>query len=379
MCAAPAGRRVWLQSARDTVLTAMKRLFIALLITAGTTLAPAVSFAHKTNLATGMIALEKGRVTVTVKVSAHDLAVALGIPVDLQKPVPPALFEGASIQLEAYATDRLGVVTNEGPCRPQVSFTINGLMDTVTLVSISSCPKAKGITVHYDLFFDIDRSHYAIMSVAYPDGSREDLLFDASLTEVAVNLETAGPPVPLWARAVHIFWLGGEHIILGIDHVLFVLALVIGATGFWRIAGIVTAFTIAHSITLGLAWFEVVTVPARPVEILIALSIAIVAGLNLAGIGQRWHMMLAGVFGLVHGLGFYSAIADLGLVDESAALTLAAFNLGVEAGQLLIVGAVLLLLWPLRRVAVLDAILKLANLLIIAAALYWVAERSGFL
>jgi hypothetical protein len=150
--------------------------------------------------------------------------------------------------------------------------------------------------------------------------------------------------------------LGVEHILAGVDHLLFVLALLIVARGGWRLVATVTAFTLAHSITLALATLGLVHLPTPPIEAIIALSIAFVAAEIVCGqrgaptgLTARAPWSVAFGFGLLHGLGFAGALAQLGLPEGRIPLALLAFNLGVEAGQLLFIAAVLGAASLLRR------------------------------
>lgn len=142
--------------------------------------------------------------------------------------------------------------------------------------------------------------------------------------------------------------IGVEHILLGIDHLLFVLALFLAAHGGWRLVATVTAFTVAHSITLALATLGVLRVPGPPVEAAIALSIVFVAAElvrgargGAAGVMARAPWIVAFAFGLLHGLGFAGALAEVGLPEDRIPLALFAFNLGVEGGQLAFVTVLL--------------------------------------
>jgi HupE / UreJ protein len=141
--------------------------------------------------------------------------------------------------------------------------------------------------------------------------------------------------------------LGVEHILFGIDHLLFVLLLLMVAKGTWPLIKTITAFTAAHSITLTLATLGFVTIPQRPVEAVIALSIVFVAAevvrgyQGREGITIRAPWIIAFTFGLLHGLGFAGALSEIGLPTGQIPLALLFFNLGVEAGQLLFVGVAL--------------------------------------
>lgn len=143
--------------------------------------------------------------------------------------------------------------------------------------------------------------------------------------------------------------LGVEHILLGVDHLLFVLALLLLVDGWRRLAWTITAFTVAHSTTLAGATLGWVAVPPPPVEAVIALSIVFVAGEILhtrqgrPGLARRLPWLVAFTFGLLHGFGFAGALGEIGLPRQQVPLALFTFNLGVELGQLLFVGVVLVL------------------------------------
>ncbi|MCR9277327.1 MAG: HupE/UreJ family protein [Pseudomonadaceae bacterium] len=148
-------------------------------------------------------------------------------------------------------------------------------------------------------------------------------------------------------------WLGVEHLVFGIDHVLFVLALLLLIRAFKPLVLTITAFTIAHSITLALTVLGVVTLPSLPVEACIALSILFVAREiivdNPDTLARRKPWLIAFLFGLLHGFGFAGALAEIGLPDNALALALLLFNVGIELGQLAVIAAAFLLVSIARR------------------------------
>jgi hypothetical protein len=186
-----------------------------------------------------------------------------------------------------------------------------------------------------------------------------------------------------WSVAGLYLGLGVEHILLGIDHLLFVLALVIIARGTWLLIKTVTAFTLAHSITLGLATLGYVHVPPAPVEALIALSIAFVAveivrqQQGREGLTARAPWLVAFAFGLLHGLGFAGALSEVGLPEGHIPLALLFFNIGVEIGQLMFIATVLAVFALARRVRLFRP--RWAGLaapyVIGSVAMFWVIER----
>ena len=184
--------------------------------------------------------------------------------------------------------------------------------------------------------------------------------------------------------------IGIEHILLGPDHLLFVLGLMLIVSarqgGLRLLVGALTAFTLAHSLTLGLAMFGIWGLPPKPVEILIALSIVLLA-VELAGhvrhpqqptLTLRKPWLVAFVFGLLHGFGFAGALSEIGLPQAARGWALFLFNLGVEIGQLLFVGTVLLVMllarqWrPLQKIQPALVVVGLG-----AVAVYWVLDRTA--
>ena len=197
----------------------------------------------------------------------------------------------------------------------------------------------------------------------------------------------SGSVIPMrqgaWGVAGTYFGLGVEHILTGIDHLLFVLALLLLTKGTWRLVKTVTAFTVAHSITLGLATLGIVHVPLRPVEAVIALSIVFVAAeivqarRGRSGLAAHMPWIVAFIFGLLHGFGFAGALSEVGLPEGHIPVALLFFNLGVEVGQLLFVAAVLALVAGTRRIPMVWP--RWAGLVppyaIGSLAMFWVIQR----
>jgi hydrogenase/urease accessory protein HupE len=193
--------------------------------------------------------------------------------------------------------------------------------------------------------------------------------------------------------AVAYLRLGIEHILFGFDHLLFVLALVILVRDWPRVALTVTAFTVAHSITLAAATLGLVNVPGPPVEAAIALSIVLVAveivhaRRGTPSLAARWPWLIAFCFGLLHGFGFAGALAEVGLPQHAIPIALLFFNLGVEIGQLVFVAGVMLtgglfrhaMALRLKPALVQQTVNRLdltAAYAIGAVAAYWLIERT---
>ena len=209
-------------------------------------------------------------------------------------------------------------------------------------------------------------------------------------TELTYRLSPEAPSVVIEAEpglgsvAWTYFVLGIEHILGGIDHLLFVLALLLVVAGWRKLVVTVTAFTVAHSITLALATLGFVHVPGPPVEAVIALSIVFVAAeivhgrRGRPGLTARSPWIVAFTFGLLHGFGFAGALAEVGLPQSSIPLALLAFNVGVEAGQLLFIGAMLAVYAVARRLPPVrppDWAWDLPPYAIGGIAAFWMIER----
>ena len=203
---------------------------------------------------------------------------------------------------------------------------------------------------------------------------------------------TVPPAMTATRVALQYLQLGGEHILGGMDHLLFVLGLLVIARSTRRILLTVTGFTLAHSITLSLSALGMVHIPIVPVEAAIALSIVFLAHEisqhQRDSFTYRFPLLVSFIFGLLHGLGFASALGEIGLVENEILLSLLFFNLGVEAGQVLFIAGVLLLVFAVQQLSrklaqqdycssqrVLRAVDMGAAYLIGVPAAYWMMER----
>jgi hydrogenase/urease accessory protein HupE len=202
----------------------------------------------------------------------------------------------------------------------------------------------------------------------------DDTVFEVPITPEAEAPGT--PPLPGFRAYLR---LGVEHILTGTDHLLFLLGLLVVCRRFRTVAAIVTCFTLAHSVTLALAALDVVTLPSRIVEPLIAATIVIVGVENLLRGDEppgRWLLTFA--FGLVHGLGFAGALEEIGLGTAGTSVVgpLVAFNLGVEIGQLAVAAPLLLLVWKLRSLpAFARHGARAVSLVVVGFGIVWLVQR----
>ncbi len=252
-------------------------------------------------------------------------------------------------------------------------------------------PATEALEVEYRLFADLDPQHRGLLNLTTADGATRTVLFGPSEPIQRFEPATGGA----WRAFSSYLRDGVHHIWIGIDHILFLLSLLLpavlawkGAAGAWQpvergrdaawdVLRIVTAFTLAHSITLTVATLGWLRPPSRLVESVIAASVIVAALNNLRPLVHERRWVMAFGFGLVHGFGFASVLADLGLPRGALALALLGFNLGVEVGQLAIVAVFLPLAYALRRTALYRrAIFVGGSLAVALLAAAWLVERA---
>jgi len=248
-------------------------------------------------------------------------------------------------RLLGVVRDKIALVTRGRRCeagRGSVS-PASPKAESLTLVVDFVCgAEIVDLVVRDDLFDVFGTDHHTLARIDAA-GRTTQFAFASDTRETRVTLGASG-------GLGSFVLLGIEHILTGWDHLLFLLGLLLRGGNWLSLAKIVTAFTLAHSITLALAALNIVVLPDRLVEAVIALSIAFVAAENLFGtpvVARRW--LVSFCFGLVHGFGFSSALRDLGLSTHGLVLSLFGFNAGVEIGQGLVVAVALPALVVLRH------------------------------
>ena len=261
------------------------------------------------------------------------------------------LARGGSAQARDGLLDvarRVVTLTGDGRrCEPGPGVVEPGASDApnVTLLVDFACPPGfRELAVRDDIFDVLGNDHHTLTKVEW-GGETRQFVFEPAAREGLFRL-AASP-----ARETTSFvLLGIEHILSGWDHLLFLLGLLLRGGSWLSLAKIVTAFTLAHSVTLALAALDVVVLPDRLIEAVIALSIAVVAAENLflrPVVARRW--IVSFCFGLVHGFGFSSVLREMGLPAHGLLLSLFGFNAGVELGQALVVAIALPVLALVRQ------------------------------
>ena len=335
-------------------MSAVVRVLAALLLlgTAG------VSEAHK--LSDSYLSLQLAETGATLDgqwdIALRDLDYAIGIDGNRNGEITWGELKAAEPRIVQYAFERLTLEAigrgDREACvlRPGTMLVDEHVDGHYAVLRFSAaCPfRPAQLAIHYALLFDVDPTHRGLLQIE-ADGSSQAAVLPREAPAVSINLDSPHR----WQQFAEFVTEGVWHIWKGYDHILFLLTLLFPAVilyrngqwearGSWRASAldvlkVVTAFTVAHSLTLSLAVLGLVHVPSRLVEATIAATVLLGALNNLVPVVRERRWLVAFAFGLVHGLGFASVLADLGLHGGNLVLALVGFNSGVEAGQLAIV------------------------------------------
>ena len=348
------------------------------------------AIAHKASDSYLTLTVQGEQVTGQWDIALRDIDFALGLDADGDGAINWGELRQRHSAIAAWALSSL-MLERGGACALQVTgHQVDEHTDGAyaVLQLAGNCPTASGdVKVGYRLLFDLDALHRGLLRL-----DLDGLTRSAIMAPGTAQQSFKEGKVSLLAQFGQFFVQGVWHIWIGFDHILFLLALLLPVVlvreaGRWRAVGrfgqalrevlwVVTSFTVAHSITLSLAALGWISLPSRLVESVIALSVVLAAANNLKPVINHRRWLVAFVFGLIHGFGFASVLADLGLPQDTLVLSLVGFNVGVEAGQLVIVAVFLPLIFALRHTAFYrNGIFLGGSWLTMAVALVWLAER----
>ncbi len=370
----------------------MKRAFFVALVFLGCLVSTTNAWAHKPSDSYLTLSVTGDRIDARWDLALRDLEYALHIDDDGDGNITWGELERNRARVDAYASSRLGVRGDDVECTktPGDERVVEHSDGAYAVLRFSfACPKSpRKLDISYSLLFDIDPQHRGLLELVTPENARTAIFTTTSPVQ-SFELAASGKGASFTSAIRD----GVTHIWTGIDHLLFLLALLLPSVltredGKWKpvthfrpalrdVLGIVTAFTIAHSITLSLAALDVVRLPSRIVESGIAASVILAALNNLYPVlrGERWSAAFA--LGLLHGFGFSQVLVDLGLPRSQLVGVLFGFNVGVELGQFVVVAAFLPLAYftrtrpAYRRVALLGGSAAIA-----VVATIWFIERA---
>ena len=369
----------------------MKRL----LLFAAAMLLSGWAWAHKPSDSYLTVRAEGDRIAVRWDIALRDLDYVLQLDRDGNGELQWGEVRTRGGDIAAYAARHLALTGDDQPCPLQESAPL--MLDRhsdgtyAVLAFTAQCAQPpRSLGMQYSLLFDVDPTHRGLVQWIAPGAAgSQALVFAADSARQVLQLQAPSGWQTLRQYVVEGVW----HIWIGFDHILFLVSLLLPAvlvrrSGAWepaeRLRGaaadvvkVVTAFTLAHSITLSLAALGVVSLPSRVVESVIAASVVLAAVNNLLGTVDRRRWVMAFVFGLIHGFGFASVLADLGLPKDALVLALVGFNVGVELGQLAIVAAVVPVAFALRRTAFYRiGVLQGGSVLVALLAAWWFVQRA---
>jgi hypothetical protein len=329
-------------------------------------------------------------------IALRDLDFALALDADGNGELTWGEVRARHGDIAAYATQRLALSADDKPCAieigpQQVDEHTDGMYSVLPLALQCEAASPQALAVDYTLFAELDPQHRGLLNLAARGAARTAVLGGPQAQQ---RFELG--EIDRWRQFADYVREGVWHIWIGLDHILFLLSLLLPSVLAWQatqrrwqavrsfreafvdVLKVVTAFTVAHSITLSLAALGVVELPSRLVESVIAASIVVAALNNVRPrVTQRLWMVAFG-FGLVHGFGFASVLADLGLPRDALVLALVGFNVGVELGQLAIVVVFLPLAFALRRTGFYRRWVMVGGSLLIALlAAVWLVERAA--
>lgn len=354
------------------------------------------AWAHKASDSYLVVTAQGATVTAQWDIAVRDIDFALGLDSDGNGEITWGELRNRKTELSAWALSRLEL-TRGGTCPLQLTdLQVDEHTDGAyaVLKTTSTCPAASGpLGLQYRLLFDLDSLHRGLLRASV-DGTTHTTVLSPTSGVQQFGAEAVSRLQQFKQYLVEGIW----HIWIGFDHILFLLSLLLpavlvlgrpsgatrsewrGAERFgqaWReVLWVVTAFTVAHSITLSLAALGLVSLPSRLVESAIALSVVLAAANNIWPVVAHKRWVVAFCFGLIHGFGFASVLAELGLPTDALALSLLGFNLGVEMGQMAIVAAFLPAAFLVRNTTLYrKGVLVGGSLLTMLLAGLWLVER----
>ena len=350
------------------------------------------AYAHKPSDSYLIVSTDGSKINGQWDIALRDLDFALGLDANGDADITWGELRAKHGDITAYTMARLQLANAGKACPAQVTAHLvdkhtDGTYAVLRFKADCDAP-VETLQATYGLFFDIDPQHKGLLRLQYKDQTITGIFSPDNATQQFTLKQ-----VSKLRQFLDYMGEGVWHIWIGFDHILFLLALLLPAVAariegkwqaspafkpaFWSVLKIVTAFTIAHSITLTLATLDVISLPSRWVESIIALSVVVAALNNIFPLFSERRWVMAFLFGLIHGFGFASVLADLGLPQNALILALVGFNLGVECGQLAIVAGFLPLAFLLRHTGFYRRVVLFGGSILIAIlAAVWFAERA---
>lgn len=337
-------------------------------------------FAHDPGLSVATARLGKAELNIHLAMSPTDVEYLAPLDSNHDKKISPEELAAAQPRLEKIALEAFAL-NQDGQSLAVTKATVQ--MDNTGAVQFNAVfpgLRSGALTIRSGIINHLARGHRQFLSVRDRDNKLlGEAMLDTIHNSCAVAVASQESPPPVQHSFRDFLVLGIMHIATGYDHVLFLLGLLIVGGSFKSAIKIITAFTVAHSITLALATMNLINIPPSIIEPLIAVSIIYVGVENIIrrNLEKRW--LLAFGFGLVHGCGFATALRDLGIGSDGTSIIvpLVSFNLGVEMCQMTIAALVLPLIWKLReRPQFVLRFVPASSCIIAIAGTWWLVQRT---
>jgi hypothetical protein len=353
-----------------------------------------IASAHVSSTGFLTVHAQDRELTGSVELALRDAELAVGVDSNSDGKITWSELRAAEPKLQQYMLANLQFESGKSRCsvhfQPlQVNKRVDG--NYAWMPFTAQCPLAiRQVSIHYSLMNGIDPAHRGLLTLTSGEDAQTAVL-GGKQVEQAFTLGASST----WRAFTEYLQTGIWHIWSGYDHLLFLLSLLLPAVllrrdGHWEpvaearpafinILKVVTAFTLAHSITLSLAALDVVRLPSRLTESVIAASIIVAALNNIFPVVTDSRARIGFTFGLLHGFGFASVLADMGLPHGARLISLVAFNLGIEVGQLAVVLAVMPVAYAVRHGNLYRrAVMPWGSAAIAAIAMVWFVQRAFF-
>ncbi len=358
-------------------------MFLSLLVLLSSTGA-APALAHSQSYGFVSVRLQNDAVTGTVELAVRDIDTAYDLDVNRDAAITWGEFRVREAEIAGAVLSGIKFGRGNALCvltaRPALTDQRGGETYLVLPFDGTCGESDDAISIEYNLLFDVDAQHRGLINLVSESGTQNFVMTPATRRIEVLNSGSALSFFLTWVKH------GIDHILIGYDHILFVLTLLLGTAALNRkqtigvlliqIARVVTAFTLSHSVTLALAAIGIINVPIALAESLIAVTIALSAVNNIRPVFTRRIWLMALLFGLVHGVGFANVLRDLGLPQDALLASLLAFNIGVELGQAIVVIAAFPVILMITRWRRGGGVLVGANMVIIVIAAMWFSDRA---
>lgn len=333
------------------------------------------SFAHPPGLSSADFTLTEKGVDANITFALQDIEAFSPMDADGDADITPAEYDNAKPQIAALIANELQLTLNQQTVTPVSQGEVTFDNQNNAHVTLHYKPVATQLNIAVLFLKKLPQGHKQYVTIKDKEGKT---LSEKMLTQAddVIDLTINAPHSSMFKDFL---LLGIEHILTGYDHLLFLFALLMVTRNFWSAVGIITFFTIAHSITLGLAGLNFITLPSSVVEPLIAATIIYVGFENFISKEPKGRWLLTFTFGLIHGFGFASVLQEMGIssIETGILVPLFSFNFGVEIGQILVTSVVLPFIWWLHKQPTIEKyFIPVCSALVCLAGTFWLLQRT---